>query len=53
MEGEIINKIKETGFSMEQAKCSIFIAIADAASVGTHISNVYAREEYRHQSLNG
>ncbi|MDD5569793.1 MAG: type II 3-dehydroquinate dehydratase [Bacteroidales bacterium] len=63
VEGEIINKIHETGFSY----CGIIlnaggythtsVAIADAiASVTTpvievHISNIYAREEYRKKSL--
>ena len=63
VEGEIINKIQETGFSLDGIVLNAggythtSIAIADAvASVETpvievHISNVYAREEYRHQSL--
>ena len=63
VEGEIINKIQETGFSFDGIVLNAggythtSIAIADAvASVETpvievHISNVYAREEYRHQSL--
>ena len=63
VEGEIINKIQETGFSLDGIVLNAggythtSIAIADAvASVKTpvievHISNVYAREEYRHQSL--
>ena len=63
VEGEIINKIQETGFSYDGIVLNAggythtSIAIADAvASVETpvievHISNVYAREEYRHQSL--
>ena len=63
VEGEIINKIQETGFSLDGIVLNAggythtSVAIADAvASVETpvievHISNVYAREEYRHQSL--
>ena len=63
VEGEIINKIQEIGFSLDGIVLNAggythtSIAIADAvASVETpvievHISNVYAREEYRHQSL--
>ena len=63
VEGEIINKIQETGFSFGGIVLNAggythtSVAIADAvASVETpvievHISNVYAREEYRHQSL--
>lgn len=63
VEGEIINKIQETGFSFDGIVLNAggythtSVAIADAvASVETpvievHISNVYAREEYRHQSL--
>ena len=63
VEGEIINKIQETGFSLDGIVLNAggythtSVAIADAvASVETpvievHISNVYSREEYRHQSL--
>ena len=63
VEGEIINKIQENGFSSDGIVLNAggythtSVAIADAvASVETpvievHISNVYAREEYRHQSL--
>ena len=63
VEGEIINKIQETGLSFDGIVLNAggythtSVAIADAvASVETpvievHISNVYAREEYRHQSL--
>ena len=63
VEGEIINKIQETGFSFDGIVLNAggythtSVAIADAiASIKTpvievHISNVYAREEYRHQSL--
>ena len=63
LEGEIINKLQETGFSFDGIVINAggythtSVAIADAvASVETpvvevHISNVYAREEYRHQSI--
>ena len=63
VEGEIINKIQETGFSFDGIVLNAggythtSVAIADAiAAIKTpvlevHISNVYAREEYRHQSL--
>ena len=63
MEGEIINKIQEIGFSFNGIVLNAggythtSVAIADAiAAIKTpvieiHISNVYAREEYRHQSL--
>lgn len=63
VEGEIINKLHETGFTYD---CIILnaggythtsVAIADAVAaiktpvIEVHISNVYAREEYRHVSL--
>lgn len=63
VEGEIINKIQEVGFSSDAiilnagAYTHTSIAIHDAiASVKTpvvevHISNIYAREEFRHTSL--
>jgi 3-dehydroquinate dehydratase-2 len=63
VEGEIINKIQETGFSLDgivlnaggYTHTSVSIADAIAAIkmpvIEVHISNVYAREEYRHQSL--
>ena len=63
VEGEIIDKIQETGFSYDGIVLNAggythtSVSIADAiAAVKTqvievHISNVYAREEYRHQSL--
>lgn len=63
VEGEIINKIQETGFSLDGIVLNAggythtSIAIADAIAaiktpvIEVHISNVYAREEYRHQSL--
>jgi len=63
VEGELINKLHEVGFSFDGV---IFnaggythtsVAIADAVAaiktpvIEVHISNVYARGEYRHQSL--
>jgi 3-dehydroquinate dehydratase-2 len=63
VEGELINKLHEIGF---KADGIIFnaggythtsVAIADAIGgitspvIEVHISNVYAREEYRHVSL--
>lgn len=62
IEGELINKIHEVGFSFGGivlnggAYTHTSIAIADAISAVTtpvievHISNVYAREEFRHHS---
>ncbi len=63
VEGEIINKLHETGFSFNGivlnagAYTHTTIAIADAiAAINTpvievHISNVYKREEFRHSSM--
>ena len=63
VEGEIINKIQETGFSLDGIVLNAggythtSVAIADAIAaiktpvIEVHISNIYAREEYRHQSL--
>lgn len=63
VEGEIINKLQEVGFSAHGiilnagAYTHTSIAIHDAiASIKTpvvevHISNIYAREEFRHTSL--
>lgn len=65
IEGEIINKLHETGFSYDGIILNAggythtSVAIADAiAAINTpvvevHISNIYAREEYRHVSLTG
>jgi 3-dehydroquinate dehydratase II len=62
-EGELINKIHEVGFSYDGivlnagAYTHTSIAISDAIAgvktpvVEVHISNVYAREEYRHKSM--
>jgi 3-dehydroquinate dehydratase-2 len=63
VEGEIINKIHEVGFSYDGivlnagAYTHTSVAIADAiAAVNTpvievHISNVYKREDFRHHSM--
>ena len=63
IEGEIINKIQQTGFSLDGIVLNAggythtSVAIADAIAaiktpvIEVHISNIYAREEYRHQSL--
>ena len=62
VEGEIINKLHEIGFSYDGiilnagAYTHTSLAIADAIAgiktpvVEVHISNVYGREEYRHVS---
>jgi 3-dehydroquinate dehydratase-2 len=63
VEGEIINKIHEVGFTFDGivlnagAYTHTSIAIHDAIGAiktpvaEVHISNVYAREEFRHKSL--
>ena len=63
VEGEIINKLQEKGFSYAGIVLNAggythtSVAIADAVAaiktpvIEVHISNVYAREEYRHHSL--
>jgi 3-dehydroquinate dehydratase-2 len=63
VEGEIINQLHETGFTYDGIILNAggythtSVAIADAiASIKTpvievHISNPYAREEFRHKSL--
>ena len=63
VEGEIINKLHEVGFSFAGiiinagAYTHTSVAIHDAIGgiktpvVEVHISNVYAREEFRHKSL--
>lgn len=63
VEGEIINKLHEVGFNFDGiilnagAYTHTSIAIADAIKsiktpvVEVHISNVFAREEYRHHSF--
>lgn len=62
IEGELINKIHETGFSVEGiilnagAYTHTSVAIADAIRsittpvVEVHISNVFKRESFRHHS---
>ena len=63
VEGEIINKLHEVGFSVDGivmnagAYTHTSVAIADAIAaikspvIEVHISNVYKREEFRHKSL--
>lgn len=63
VEGEIINKLHETGFSYDGVILNAggythtSVAIGDAIKaikapvVEVHISNVHAREEYRHHSF--
>jgi len=63
IEGELINKIQEVGFSYDgiilnaAAYTHTSVGIGDAIKaiespvVEVHISNTYAREEYRHQSF--
>jgi 3-dehydroquinate dehydratase-2 len=65
VEGELINKLHEVGFSYDGIVLNgggfthTSVALADAiAAISTpvvevHISNIYAREEYRHVSLTG
>ncbi|MDD3787794.1 MAG: type II 3-dehydroquinate dehydratase [Petrimonas sp.] len=63
VEGELINKIQEAGFGCDGIVLNAggythtSVAIRDAIKavpapvVEVHISNVHAREEFRHQSL--
>lgn len=65
VEGELINKLHEVGFSYDGVILNgggythTSVAIADAIAaiktpvVEVHISNIYAREEFRHVSLTG
>ncbi len=65
VEGELINKLHEIGFSYDGIILNAggythtSVAIADAIAaiktpvVEVHVSNIYAREEYRHVSLTG
>lgn len=65
VEGELINKLHETGFSYDGIIINAggythtSVAIADAIAaiktpvIEVHISNIYAREEFRHISLTG
>lgn len=63
VEGELINKIQEVGFSYDGIILNAggythtSVAIRDAVSavktpvIEVHISNIYAREDFRHTSL--
>lgn len=63
VEGELVNQLQEVGFSYDgiilnaAAYTHTSIAISDAVAaistpvVEVHISNIHAREEYRHLSL--
>jgi 3-dehydroquinate dehydratase-2 len=63
VEGEIINKLHEVGFSSDGIVLNAggyshtSVSIADAVKaistpvVEVHISNVFAREDFRHESL--
>lgn len=65
VEGELINKLHQAGFSYDGIIINpggythTSVALADAIAaisspvVEVHISNIYAREEMRHQSLTG
>lgn len=65
VEGELINKLHEIGFSFDGVILNAggythtSVAIADAIAaiqtpvIEVHISNIYARESYRHVSLTG
>lgn len=65
VEGELINKLHEVGFTYDGIILNAggythtSVAIADAIAaiktpvVEVHVSNIYAREEYRHVSLTG
>lgn len=63
VEGELINKLHETGFSFDGIILNAggythtSVALADAVAaikapvIEVHITNIFAREEYRHTSL--
>ncbi|MDB5019498.1 MAG: aroQ [Pedobacter sp.] len=65
VEGELINKLHEVGFSYDGIILNAggythtSVAISDAIAaiqtpvIEVHISNIYARESYRHVSLTG
>lgn len=65
IEGEIINKIHETGFSFDGIVLNpggythTSVSVADAVAsvkvpvIEVHITNIAAREEFRHNSLVG
>ena len=63
VEGEIINRIHEVGFTADGiiinagGYCHTSVALHDALAsvpapaIEVHLSNIFAREEYRHHSL--
>ncbi|NVO04152.1 MAG: type II 3-dehydroquinate dehydratase [Bacteroidetes bacterium] len=63
VEGEIINKLHEVGFSFDgivlnaggythtSVAISDAIAAINSSVIEVHISNIFAREEFRHTSL--
>lgn len=65
VEGELINKLHEVGFTYDAILLNAggythtSVALADAVAaiktpvIEVHISNIFAREEYRHVSLLG
>lgn len=65
VEGELINKLHEVGFSFDGIILNAggythtSVALADAVAaiktpvIEVHISNIFAREDYRHVSLLG
>lgn len=65
VEGELINKLHEVGFTYDGIIINAggythtSVAIADAIAaiktpvIEVHVSNIYAREDYRHVSLTG
>ncbi|HEV7232444.1 MAG TPA: type II 3-dehydroquinate dehydratase [Bacteroidia bacterium] len=65
VEGELINRLQEAGFSYDGILLNAggythtSVAIADAISaiktpvIEIHISNIFAREEFRHKTLIG
>lgn len=65
VEGELINKLHEVGFSYDGVILNAggythtSVALADAVAaittpvVEVHVSNIFAREDYRHVSLLG
>lgn len=65
VEGEIINKLQEcstqsdgvvinpAGYSHTSVAIADSIAVVKVPVIEVHISNIYAREAFRHQSLTG
>lgn len=63
VEGELINKLHEVGFSVDGIIVNVggythtSVSLADAIAaiktpvIEVHISNIFAREEFRHKSL--